>query len=97
MVGLSLAAQPGQLGNEARAGFVEHRVGRSPIWVAETSPQRVVWSGEGHVFTLLSDAPAEAVTAVVTALPHDPPPSSGFFARIGRGLSRLGSWLNPFD
>ncbi|MEO6203905.1 MAG: sigma-E factor regulatory protein RseB domain-containing protein [Mycobacteriales bacterium] len=94
---LSLFAQPGHLGNEPRDGFDEHKVDSASVWVAESSPQRVVWSGEGYVFTLLSDAPVEAVTAVVTALPHDPPQSTGFLARIGRGLARLGSWLNPFD
>ncbi len=94
---LSLFAQPGRLGSEPRDGFVRNNVGSAPVWVAQTSPQRMVWSGDGHVFTLLTDAPSDAVTAVVTALPHDPPPSSGFVARMGRGLARLASWLNPFD
>jgi sigma-E factor negative regulatory protein RseB len=95
---LSLFAQPGRLGSKPMAGFAEQKVGRSSIWVrSSASPQRVVWGGGGRVFTLLTDAPPESVRDVVQALPHDRAPKKGVLARIGRGLSRLLSWINPFD
>jgi sigma-E factor negative regulatory protein RseB len=94
---LSLFAQRGRLGTARMAGFTKQKLGRAAIWVRPASPERVVWGGGGRVFTLLSDAPPDAVHAVVTALPHEKLPKTGLLARLGRGLARLGSWLNPFD
>ncbi|MDX6197561.1 MAG: sigma-E factor negative regulatory protein RseB [Actinomycetota bacterium] len=94
---LSLFAQRGRLGATKLSGFTRQQVSGAPVWVRSTTPERVVWGGGGRVFTLLSDAPPEAVRAAVVVLPHDKPPKRGFFARLGRGLARLGSWLNPFD
>jgi sigma-E factor negative regulatory protein RseB len=94
---LSLFAQRGSLGVTRMAGFTRQKLGRSAVWVRSASPERVVWGGGGRVFTLLSDAPTDDVDAAVTALPHEKTQHTGFVARIRRGLSRLGSWLNPFD
>jgi negative regulator of sigma E activity len=93
----SLFAQAGDLGAEPPAGFVRRQVGGHPVWVHDGAPERMVWAGGGRVWTLVSDAPEAAVTAAVEVLPHDDLPASGLQARLGRGLSRLGSWLNPFD
>jgi sigma-E factor negative regulatory protein RseB len=46
------------------------------------------------VYTLMADAPAQTVEAVVGVLPHDGP--AGFWKRMSRGLVRLASWANPF-
>jgi sigma-E factor negative regulatory protein RseB len=94
---LSLFVQRGRLGAARVPGFTKQKLGRSAVWVRPSSPERVVWGGGGRVFTLLSDAPPEATRAAVTVLPHDKTPRTGVLARIGRGLARLGSWLNPFD
>jgi sigma-E factor negative regulatory protein RseB len=94
---LSLFAQRGRLGTAPMAGFIKQKLGRAAIWVRPSSPERVVWGGGGRVFTLLSDAPPDAVNAVVTTLPHEKLPKTGILARLQRGLARLGSWLNPFD
>jgi hypothetical protein len=94
---LSLFAQRGRLGATRMAGYTKQKLGRSAIWVRPASPERVVWGGGGRVFTLLSDAPPESVRAAVTGLPHEKAPRTGLLARLGRGLSRLASWLNPFD
>ncbi len=94
---LSVFAQPGRLGSEPLKGLHAERLAGAPVWAAAGTPARVVWSGAGQVFTLLSDAPASTVTAAVSSLPHDAPPRTGVLARLGRGLARLASWLNPFD
>ena len=94
---LSLFAQRGRLGATRMAGFTRKKLGAGAVWVRSSSPERVVWGGGGRVFTLLSDAPAETVRAAVTVLPHEKAPRTGLLARLGRGLARLGSWLNPFD
>ena len=94
---LSLFAQRGSLGVARMAGFTRQKLGSSAVWVRSSSPERVVWGGGGRVFTLLSDAPRDDVRAAVTALPHEKTKRAGFLARIGRGLARLASWLNPFD
>jgi hypothetical protein len=53
-----------------------------------------VWDSDDYVYTVLADAPQGTADAVIAALPHGGP---GFWGRLGRGLKRLGSWLNPFD
>jgi sigma-E factor negative regulatory protein RseB len=94
---LSLFAQRGRLGAARMAGYTRQKLGRSAVWIRSAMPERVVWAGGGRVFTLLSDAPTDTVRAAVTVLPHEKSPRTGFFARLGRGLARLASWLNPFS
>ena len=94
---LSLFAQDGELGTGGMSGFEREEVDGRPVWVRGAAPERVVWAGGDHVWTLVSDAPEAAVRAAVAALPHDPEPDDGVGARLGRGLSRLGRMLNPFD
>ena len=91
----SVFAQPGSLDGAPGAGFREEVVDAARVWVRDTAPERVVWSADGQTFTLLSDAPAEAVRAAVTALPHEQP-RDGVLDRVGRGAGRVAGWLNPF-
>ena len=93
---LSLFAQQGRLGTARPDGFDAETVDGRPVWVQRAVPERVVWSGGGVVWTLVSDAPDPAVEAVVGALPRDEAPSDGLHSRLSRGLGRLGGMLNPF-
>jgi negative regulator of sigma E activity len=54
-----------------------------------------VWSGDGYVYTVLTDAPQGTADTVIDALPEGAGPH--FWGRMGRGARRLGSWVNPFD
>jgi sigma-E factor negative regulatory protein RseB len=54
----------------------------------------MTWSSRGMVYTVMVDAPADTVNAVVGVLPHDTP--TGFWKRMSRGMVRLASWVNPF-
>ena len=94
---LSLFAQRGRLGTVPMQGFVTKKVGGTRVWVRSASPERVVWGGGGRVFTLLSDAPPEAVRGAVGQLPHDAAPKTGLLARLERGLARLAAAINPFN
>jgi sigma-E factor negative regulatory protein RseB len=93
---LSLFAQEGRLGTAPLPGFDAESVGNRPVWVQRAAPERVVWSGGGVVWTLVTDAPDPAVQAVVAALPRDEAPGDGLRDRLSRGLGRLGGMLNPF-
>lgn len=95
----SLFSQPGELGSTGPEGFAPVSVEGSPVWVSRDVPQRVVWAGGGRVWTLVSDAPVDAVREAVTVLPHDAAPAveSGWRARLSRGASRMAAALNPFS
>ena len=95
----SLFSQPGELGSAGPEGFQPRTVAGSPVWVSSGVPQRVVWAGGGRVWTLVSDASAEAVHDAVIALPHDAREAeeSGWRARLSRGASRMAAALNPFS
>lgn len=95
---LSVFVQRGNRAPGAIPGFVLERQGRVTVWAQHANPERVVWSGAGYTWTVLSDASAGTVRSAVFALPHDlaPSPPGGVLHRLRRGLSRFGSWLNPF-
>lgn len=92
---LSLFAQTGGLGQDEIAGFTRESVEGGPVWVRRTAPERVVWQGGGHVWTLVSDGSESSVQAVLLALPHDAPVNRGLRARLSRGVTRLVGMMNP--
>ena len=94
--GLSVVSVFEQHGNLAAklAGWQKTTVAGHVIYAAEPDQRSLTWSSRGMVYTVIADAPAQTVDAVVGVLPHDAPP--GFWKRMSRGLSRLASWANPF-
>ena len=92
----SLFAQRGALGSAPPDGFRREDVGGRPVWVRSDVPERVVWSGSGRVWTLVSDAPRDDVRDAVATLPRDRAERDGLLTRLGRGLGRLASALDPF-
>ena len=61
---------------------------------AYVSGHSVTWVAGGLVYTMIADAPAQTVSAVVGTL--RPGNSPGFLGRLLRGFDRLGRLLNPF-
>ena len=69
---MSLFAQRGRPGRRpATDGFAPQHVGGRPVWVRTDGPERVVWSGGGQVWTLVSDARPTTCRARSPALPRD--------------------------
>jgi hypothetical protein len=93
---LSLFVQEGELADEPDG--TPHTVGGGTVWISKGSPERVVWSGDGRTWTLVSDAPADAVADALLVLPHTATRTveDGLASRVWRGMSRVGAWLNPF-
>jgi sigma-E factor negative regulatory protein RseB len=94
--GLSVISLFEQRGNLAAklTGWQKTTVDGHVIYAAVPDERSLTWSSHGMVYTVMADAPAQTVTAVVGALPHDSPP--GFWKRLSRGFARLASWVNPF-
>lgn len=92
---VSLFEQRGTLDDRDMSTWRRTRMSGANVFVRDTIPQRVVWASGGTVYTLLADAPADTVRAVVRSLPHRQH-DTGLIPRVGRGLARVGSWLNPF-
>ena len=90
---VSVFEQRGKLADKL-AGWRKTTVGGHVVFAAEPDLRSLTWSGRGMVFTVVADAPALTIDAVVGALPHDGP--TGFWKRMSRGLNRLASWANPF-
>lgn len=93
---VSLYEQPGRVADSALhdAVLVHHGDLHVYRWPG-SEPERMVWSGEGRTFTVVSDAPHDEVLDAISALPCDAPP--GLARRVGRGLGRVAAWLWPFD
>ncbi len=93
---LSVYEQPGRVDARALDGAVRSDRDGIPVyrWPG-AEPERMVWNGDEHTFTAVTDAPADVLMDAVGDLPHDPAPALA--TRLTRGLSRLGSWLWPFD
>lgn len=93
---MSLFEQRGRLDAANLDGYRRQEADGHAVYVRDGMPQRVVWSAQGTVFTLVADAPASTVDQVVAALPHDPVEDGGGWHRLGRGFERVASWFNPF-
>jgi sigma-E factor negative regulatory protein RseB len=94
--GLSVVSVFEQRGDLAAqlAGWQQTVVAGHVIYVAEPDQRSLTWGSHDMVYTVMVDAPAQTVAAVIGALPHDGPP--GFWKRMSRGFVRLASWVNPF-
>ncbi|MDQ2815566.1 MAG: hypothetical protein M3Z75_27895 [Actinomycetota bacterium] len=94
--GLSVISMFEQRGDLAvkLAGWQKTMVAGHAIYVTEPDQRSLTWSSRDIVYTVMADAPAQTVDAVVGALPHDGPP--GFWKRMSHGFVRLASWVNPF-
>jgi negative regulator of sigma E activity len=97
---LSLFIQNGVLpgGHHVVPGTARPMAG-STVWVSPGAAEQVVWSGGGRTWTLVSDAPQATIVQAVTVLPHTKAAAvdDGVVSRAWRGMSRVGSWLNPFE
>lgn len=91
---VSVFIQRGDLDEQPFSGWRKRRLDGNTVFERNSLRRWAVWASRGYVYTVLADAPASTTTSVVAALPHG---GSGFWARPARGLTRLGSWLNPFD
>ena len=92
---VSLFQQKGVLDTASLDGWRRADVGGESAWVQDAFPRRVVWAGGGAVFTVVADCPQAALDDLVGTLPHGTP-GPAMTARLGNGLARVGSWLNPF-
>lgn len=92
---LSVFQQRGRLDVARLDGWRRERAGGATVWAHGGMPAQLTWAGRGTVYTVLSDAPRGVVDRVVAAFPHGYA-HRGLAARIGHGLARIGSWLNPF-
>lgn len=92
---VSLFQQHGRLAKDGVEGWREEDVAGHEVYVQGAFPQRVVWSGDDHVFTVVAECPSQTLADLVGALPHGNP-GPGIGTRLGNGVARVGSWLNPF-
>jgi sigma-E factor negative regulatory protein RseB len=90
---VSLFVQRGDLPRKL-TGWHAVVLGGWSVLARDSLGQRLTWVGDGHVLTLIADAPTDTISAAVRALPHDM--QRGFWARMGHGFSRLVSWADPF-
>jgi sigma-E factor negative regulatory protein RseB len=90
---ISLFVQRGHLPAQLN-GWSKIAMRGDRVYAAGPDQRSVAWSARGFVYTLIADAPDQTLDQAVGALPHNAGP--GFFGRMGRGLHRLISWLNPF-
>jgi len=93
---VSLFIQRGELSG-ALPGWHHVDVRGLPVYSTENGDldeQGLAWSAGGYVYTVIADAPPQAITRVIAGLPHDR--DAGFWQRFARGIGRIGSWFDPF-
>jgi sigma-E factor negative regulatory protein RseB len=93
---VSVFEQPGRVDETSMVGYQTLADGTGVQYERDGLPQQVVWSADGVVYAVVADAPEPLVDDVVNGLPHPEAQSDDFTTRIGRGLARVGSWVNPF-
>ncbi len=93
---LSLFIQRGELSG-ALPGWHHVDIRGLPVYSTESGDldeHGLAWSAGGYVYTVIADAPPQAISHVIAELPHDQ--NSGFWRRVARGIGRIGSWFDPF-
>jgi negative regulator of sigma E activity len=92
---VSLFQQRGALDPKAVAGY--GTTGTPGVHVRYGMPSYAVWSSGGIVYTLVGDLPADVLTRVVDAFPHEVPARVTPVQRMGTGLARIATWLTPMS
>jgi sigma-E factor negative regulatory protein RseB len=93
---ISLFLQRGQLSG-ALPGWHHVAIRGLPVYSStsgDLDEQGLAWSAGGFVYTVIADAPPQAISRVIAALPHER--DTGFLDRVARGIRRIGSWFDPF-
>lgn len=83
---MSIFVQSGRLPVAGPSGTTAQVWDGARVYVAVGWPFRAVWQGEGQVFTVISDAPVDQVSAAVRGLPGAKA-SSGVLQRVGTFVS----------
>lgn len=91
---ISVFVQRGRLSEHRMANWHRARVDGQTRYVRDAMQRQLVWSARGHVYTVFTDTSPAALNRAVGAFPRQQQP--GFWRRIASGLSRVGSWINPF-
>jgi hypothetical protein len=98
IVTVSVFEQPGRLDPTKLHGFAAREVDGGVVYSTPGPPATFTWSVDDWVVTVVADAPADTIDAVLAALPpNEPEEHRGLVARVGKGAERIASWLNPFD
>ncbi len=94
---VSVFYQEGRLDAKRLDGFQPRTLGVTSVLAKGGPPAKATWSADGYVFTVVGDVSWATMREIVDALPHRPAPDNGVVARIGRGVERVSTWLNPFE
>ncbi|HTY71513.1 MAG TPA: sigma-E factor regulatory protein RseB domain-containing protein [Actinomycetes bacterium] len=91
LVSVSVFEERGHLARAGLAGYTRATMAGRTVYTRGSD--EVTWAADGIVYTVVSDTPTD-VSAIVAALPGEEEPA-GAWARIRRGMHRLGSWIDP--
>lgn len=90
---VSVFQQAGRL--DPPSGWSKRRVAHHQVWALDGVPSTLAWSTKGTVYTVVADAGAPEIEAVVGGLPAHKR-HKGVVQRLHRGADRVMSWFNPF-
>ncbi|HJU98897.1 MAG TPA: sigma-E factor regulatory protein RseB domain-containing protein [Jiangellaceae bacterium] len=97
VVTVSVFEQEGRLDPRRLYGYAAREVDGGVVYSSPGPPATFTWSAGDWVVTVVADAPAETIDAVLAAMPPKEPDDQGLLGRIGTGALRIASWFNPFD
>lgn len=96
----SVFEQAGQLEPANLEGFQPRRYGENTVYVREGLVTYAAWESDGIVYTVACDTP-HGLAVTVAGFPHRPAAGDDadgeWQGRVERGMSRMMSWVNPFD
>jgi sigma-E factor negative regulatory protein RseB len=93
---VSVFEQRGSLDTHSLTGFERHAVGGRDVYVRYGLPTYVSWAGQGTVFTVVTDAPADTIAQIISVYPLGQSDNDdGLWARLWRGLCRLVANASP--
>jgi hypothetical protein len=92
---LSLFAEHGRLDPERLDGWTAVTRASRPVLERAGVHEQLTWSDGTLVWSIVADAPGQVVDSTIASLPHHHS-HNDYSDRFSGGLSRIGTWLNPF-
>ncbi|MFC9972559.1 sigma-E factor regulatory protein RseB domain-containing protein [Spirillospora sp. NPDC127200] len=94
LANVSVFVQRGALDLRRLRGWTRSTSGGQTVYRRDDLRRWAVTERGGYVYTVLTEAPQSTAVAAAKSLPPD---RSAVRSRIGRGMRRMGGWVNPFD
>jgi sigma-E factor negative regulatory protein RseB len=94
---VSIVERRGRWDPSSMTGYQAREVPGGVVYVREETTVVVAWSADGSAYVALGDTPMVTMMELTSSLRRNSESSDDSLHRLRRGLSRVGSWFDPWE